>query len=156
MEKMKHVGTFHSVDNVLYKITELEAQGYPKKDIYAVSNVQDNFDMLRADAELNLLVVENRNLLDHTKELFIGKHRMLQVFEEMGFSEQEALLYFDELKEGGVALFIEARWNGPATDEMMDSQMERGISGEPLDGQRDEGKVYLNENTVPRIDTTNL
>lgn len=156
MEKMKHVGTFHSVETVLYKITELEAQGYPKKEIYAVSNVQDHFEMLRTDAEVNLLDVESRNLLDHTRELFHGKDRMLQVFNEMGFSEQQAKSYYEELKEGGVALFIEERWKGPTNETLMDSRVERGIGGEPLDGQPEEGKVYLNEDTVPRIDTTNL
>lgn len=33
MEKMKYVGTFHSIDTVLAKIVELESQGYPKNNI---------------------------------------------------------------------------------------------------------------------------
>ncbi|MEK3936239.1 general stress protein [Sporosarcina sp. FSL W7-1349] len=156
MEKMRHVGTFHSIDTVLAKIVELESQGYPKNNIYAVSNVQDNFDMLQADAEVNLMDLSKRSLLDHTRELFVGKGRMLQAFEEMGFSEQQAQAYYNELEEGGVALFIEARWSGPGSSIMMDSQAERGISGETLDGQADDGKVHQNENTVPKINTTNL
>lgn len=156
MEKMRHVGTFHSIDTVLAKIVELESQGYPKNNIYAVSNVQDNFDMLQADAEVNLMDLSKRSLLDHTRELFVGKDRMFQVFEEMGFSEQQAQAYYNELEEGGVALFIESRWNDPGSSAMMDSQVERGINGEPLDGQAGEGNVHQNENTVPKINTTNL
>ncbi|BAQ09608.1 type II restriction enzyme, methylase subunits [Bacillus sp. OxB-1] len=100
--------------------------------------------------------LSKRSLLDHTRELFVGKDRMFQAFEEMGFSEQQAQAYYNELKEGGVALFIEARWSGPGSSSMMDSQAERGISGEPLDGQADNGKVHQDENTVPKINTTNL
>jgi len=158
MEKMKHVGTFHSIDTVLAKIVELESQGYPKNNIYAVSNVQDNFDMLEADAEVNLMDLSKRSLLDHTRELFVGKDRIFQAFEEMGFSEQQAQAYYNELKEGGVALFIEFRWSGPGPSPsiMMDSQAERGISGEPLDGQADDGKAHQSENTIPKINTINL
>ena len=36
MENKKYIGTFYSINTVLYKITELKAQGYDESDMYAV------------------------------------------------------------------------------------------------------------------------
>jgi len=38
----KHIGILHSIDTLIYKITELTAQGYKDNDMYAVTNNVDN------------------------------------------------------------------------------------------------------------------
>ncbi len=38
----KYIGTFHSIDTLIYKITELTAQGYKDNDMYAVTSNVEN------------------------------------------------------------------------------------------------------------------
>ncbi|MFC5589552.1 hypothetical protein ACFPRA_11670 [Sporosarcina soli] len=138
----KHVGTFHSVDTVLYKITELGSQGFAENQIYGVSGVDDMIAMLEGETEI---VLKGGNGNEHVKDILM----------RMGFSKQQAEVYFEEVKDGGVALFVEdEQFDSNGRREEMDSSAEIGFSGEQLDGQNHQQQVI--ENTVPRIDTRNL
>ena len=75
MSNWKHAGTFHSVDTVLYKITELKAQGYKENQINGVSGIEDNLTMLYGKTRIEL---QGGNGEDH----------VLDVFARMGFSGQ--------------------------------------------------------------------
>jgi len=144
MSNWKHAGTFHSVDTVLYNITELKAQGYKENQINGVSGIEDNLTMLHRETRIEL---QGGNGEDH----------VLDVFARMGFSEQTAKAYFHEVKDGGVALFVEDLLPHSNDDEMeMDSAAERGPSGEQLNGQDEQQQILENVDTVPRIDTRNL
>ena len=75
----------------------------------------------------------------------------------MGFSGQTAKAYFHEVKDGGVALFVEDLLPHSNDAEMeMDSAAELGLSGEQLNGQDDQQQILENVDTVPRINTRNL
>ena len=144
MSNWKHAGTFHSVDTVLYKITELKAQGYKENQINGVSGIEDNLTMLHGKTRIEL---QGGNGEDH----------ILDVFARMGFSGQTAKAYFHEVKDGGVALFVEDLLpHSNDADMEMDSAAERGLSGEQLNGQDDQQQILENVNTVPRINTRNL
>ncbi|MCG7334796.1 general stress protein [Sporosarcina sp. ACRSM] len=144
MAMKKHVGTFHSIDTVLYKITELGSKGYVENQIYGVSGVDDMIAMLEGETEIML---QGGN----------GEERVRDIFRRMGFSEQQAEAYFEEVKDGGVALFVEdEHTDSNGMQEEMDSSAEVGFSGEQLDGQDREQQLIENTETVPRIDTKNL
>jgi len=155
MEKKKFIGTFHSIDTVLYKITEMTAQGYVESDMYVVTNAEDTISMLRGQTEAELLDVTNGNWLSRFKLFLSGEEPILKDFKSMGFSEEQSRDYYNEVKNGGVALFVEDRASNNQTtgqgSEEMDSRNERSLSGEQLDG--------LDSNqpdTVPRLNTNNL
>lgn len=135
MAAMQYEGTFYSVDNVLYKITELEAQGYEKKHMCAVSNVNDDLKMLKDDSEIEVIGIRDDSLWDHTRRLFNSKDEMLTIFIKMGFDKQQAKSFYNDLKEGGVALFVKA------------------LTAEERGALEDEQAA---DQTVPRINTTGL
>ena len=144
MSNWKHAGTFHSVDTVLYKITELKAQGYKENQINGVSGIEDTLTMLHGKTRIEL---QGGNGEDH----------VLGVFARMGFSGQAAKEYFHEVKDGGVALFVEDLLpHSNDVDMEMDSDAERRLSGELLNGQDEQEQILENVDTVPRIDTRNL
>lgn len=151
MENKKYIGTFHSIDTVLYKITELKVQGYDESDMYVVTNEEDNISMLRGQTDAELLGTADDNWLDRFKLFLGGEEPILNAFSRMGFSEQQSRDYYNEVKNGGVALFVKSK----ALDEM-DSSTERGLSGEPLDGQGGNQQMIDNDGTVPRLNTRNL
>ncbi|WP_194841604.1 general stress protein [Sporosarcina obsidiansis] len=157
MADKQYAGTFHSVDNVLYKITELEAQGYKKRHMCAVSNVRDDLKILENDTEIELIGIQEGSLWDHTRRLFNSKDEMLTIFIKMGFSKQESKTFYNDLKEGGIALFVDK-----LTDEERaksidphDSASQQTTSGESLEGDPNQevGSPIPNS---PRIDTNNL
>ena len=84
-----------------------------------------------------------------------GDEHLKDILMHMGFSKQQAELYFEEVKDGGIALFVEdEQFDLNGRREEMDSSAEIGFSGEQLDGQNHQQQVI--ENTVPRINTRNL
>ena len=155
MEKKKFIGTFHSIDTVLYKITEMTAQGYVESEIYAVTKAEDTISMLKGQTEAELLGVANGNWLSRFKLFLSGEEPILKAFESMGFSEQQSRDYYNEVKNGGVALFVEDRASNNQTTGQspveMDSRDERSVSGEQLDGLDSS-----QPDTVPRLNTNNL
>ena len=148
MENKKHIGTFHSIEALLYKITELTTRGYKDSDMYAVTNVEDNVSMFRGQAEMEPSGVAADNWLNRFKLFLSGDEVILDTFVRMGFSEQQSRVFYDETKAGGIALFVDA----PNQDEIiseMDSSAERGLSGEQLDGQEKTSQQII-DNTVPQ------
>ena len=157
MADKQYEGTFHSVDNVLYKITELEAQGYKKNHISAVSNLRDEMKMLEGDTEIELIGIQDGSLLDHTRRLFNRKDEMLTIFIKMGFSKQESKIFYNDLKDGGIAMFVDKLTNEERAQSVNqhDSAGEHTDSGENLDSQSND----IGENPIPnspRIGTDQL
>lgn len=145
MNNKKHVGTFYSVDTVLYKVTELEAQGYAENQICGVAGIDDMIAMLQGETEIEL---QGGN----------GESSVLEAFLRMGFSKQQAHTYFQEVKDGGIALFVEdvKPVGAKGSIDEMDSAVELSRSGEQLDGQNEQQQLIENEETIPRINTENL
>lgn len=144
MASKKHVGTFYSMELVLYKVIELGSQGYGENQIYGVSGNDDMMAMLQGETGI---VLQGGN----------GEEQVQDVFVRLGFSKEQAKRYFEEVKDNGVALFVEDEQiglDGPQVE--MDSAAEFGLSGEQLDGQDNSQQMLENPRTVPRIDTKNL
>lgn len=163
MGNKKYISTFDSIDALLYKITELTTRGYKESDMYAVTNVADNVSMLRGKADAELRGVSVENGLKRFKPILSGEEPILDAFARMGFSEQLSRVYYNEIKAGGIALFVDIpnqnqsrarHLNESGITSEMDSSVEQGPSGEQLDGQ-DASQQIIN-NAVPRIDTRNL
>ncbi len=166
MGNKKYIGIFHSIDTVLYKITEL-MEGYEGGEIYVVTIAEDTISMLRGQTNVKLLDAANENGLQQTKLIWGDKGPLLDAFERMGFSEQQSRDYYDLVKNGGILLFVEDKSDiqGNQSNERhrdsgvldeMDSSGERGLSGEQLDGQDEYQQIVDNDGTVPRLNTDNL
>ena len=140
MADKKYEGTFHSVDSVLYKITELEAQGFKKHHMCAVSNVRDDLKVLESDAEIELIGIQEGSLWDHTRRLFNSKDEMLTIFIKMGFTKQESKAFYNDLKEGGIALFVDRLSDEERAQSVdpHDSAGQQTGSGESLSGDANE------------------
>lgn len=157
MADKQYVGTFHSVDSVLYKITELEAQGFKKYHMCAVSNVRDDLKVLESDSEIELIGIQEGSLWDHTRRLFNSKDEMLTIFIKMGFTKQESKTFYNDLKEGGIALFVDHLTDEERAQSVdpHDSAGQQTDSGENLDNDPNE-KVGNPIPNSPRIGTDQL
>ncbi|PIC69979.1 hypothetical protein CSV77_10880 [Sporosarcina sp. P16b] len=154
MANKQYVGTFHSVDNVLYKITELEAKGFKKYHMCVVSNVRDDLKVLESDSEIEIIGIQEGPLWDHTRRLFNSKDEMLTIFIKMGFTKLESKTFYNDLKEGGMALFVDQLTDEERAQSVdpHDSARQQTESGENLDSDPNEGVGNPIPNS-PRIGT---
>lgn len=165
MEK-RYVGTLNKIDAALYKITELTSQGYSEEQIHAVANTDDDLAQLRRQTFVALDGREEESFLDRFKGMFIDEHpKQQRIFEEMGFSAQEAESIYNEMKDGGIALFVdnvkpdismEGRGAGEVEDTERDSRAQMTDSGEILSNDEFLQPRDDNAGTVPRINTDHL
>lgn len=149
MTNKKFVGSFHSIDTVLYKAIELKAQGYSENDIYIFSREQDNISMLRGQLNVELHGVYGENWHEGLNELLGINGQARNAFKGMGFSDEESAHYYDELENGSFGIFVDG--NVENQRFKADSSVEISESGELLDSQNDNEQV-----TTPRINTEKL
>lgn len=168
MKQKRYVGTFHSIDNVLVKVTELKSLGYTKDEIFAVSNSDDNDRMLEGQTDIVLATKEQDSFFGRLKFFFTDDQPAKEAFEQLGFNEQQTQAFYNEVKDGGVALFVlddpksprhkhSEETAGATKGTESDSASQLSDSGAPLENA-DEEEVQADENAgrYPRINTNNL
>ena len=150
----KFVGIFHSIDTVLYKLTEMKANDYEEENIYVFSCEQDNISMLDGQTKINL----NGSYGEDWKKgfnKFLGIEEPVDnAFNSMGFSNQESKHYLDEVENGGIAMFVDNKFTNDPTDA--DSSADISSSGEVLDGQGNDEQLLHSDGTTPRLKTDKL
>ena len=145
----KFIAIFHSIDTVLYKLTELKANGYEEENIYVFSCKQDNISMLDGQTKMNLNGSYGEDWRKGFNEFLGIKEAVFDAFNSTGFSNQESKYYFDEVENGGIAMFVDYKTEA-------DSSAEINQSGEVLDGQGNDEQLLHGDGTTPRMKTENL
>ena len=145
MKQKEFVGTYYSIDTVFHKIVELTSQGYAESDIYAITQEQDNISMLQGKTDIDLSGGDEDNWMDRFKVFLSGEEPLFHELKKMGFSEEDAQKYTNEVKDGGINLFVDL--NTVETD----SYTELDRNGQAFDSQ-----VEIEEVTIPRTNTENL
>ncbi|QTD40348.1 general stress protein [Sporosarcina sp. Te-1] len=143
-----YVGTFHSIDSALYKITQLKSEGYEESAIHAVTNSEDELAQLRNQTYVVVAGREDENFLSRFKAFVVGDDET--AMKRMDDQMQE------EIRNGGIALFVEGEPKGRDGSAERDSQAALSESGEPLQNDADFQPRNDNEGTVPRLNTDGL
>jgi hypothetical protein len=154
MSHRKFIGIFHSIDTVLYKLMEMKANGYEEGDIYVFSCEQDNISMLDGQTKMNLTGSYGEDWRKGFNAFLGIEEPVFNAFNTMGFSNQESKHYFDEVENGGIAMFVDTTFGDNATEA--DSSAEVNQSGEVLDGLGSGEQLLHSDGTTPRMKTENL
>ena len=109
MADKKFVGTFQNETEVLNKIDELKIQGYSDNDIYIVTNDTDQLSIVRGETDVELRTPEG-NWMDKFMAFLSGDEPVKGAFTKMGFSEEESNRYFNEVKAGGILLYVDQEY----------------------------------------------
>jgi uncharacterized protein (TIGR02271 family) len=119
MADKNFVGTFQNETEVLNKIDELKTQGYSDNDIYIVTNDADKLSIVRGETDVDLRTPEG-NWMDKFIAFLSGDEPVKGAFTNMGFSENESNRYFNEIKAGGILLYVDREYGNlygnPETD----------------------------------------
>ncbi|KAA0955506.1 YsnF/AvaK domain-containing protein [Sporosarcina sp. ANT_H38] len=109
MADKKYVGTFQNETEVLNKIYELKTQGYSDNDIYIVTNDTDKLSIVRGETDVDLRTPKG-NLKDKFIAFLTGDESVKGEFTNMGFTEEESNRYFNEVKAGGILLYVDPEY----------------------------------------------
>lgn len=99
------IGILHTEDQILNKIAKLKMQGYSENHIYVVANDIDSLPTVRRQTHVNIRVPEG-SWLDQLKSFLDGDEPVTGAFKHMGFSKEEALRFYKEVKSGGILLYV--------------------------------------------------
>lgn len=106
MSDKKFVGTFQSELEVLDKIDELKLQGFSEHDIYVVTNNKDSLSMVHGRTDVDLRSAEG-NWMDKFKAFITGDEPVKSALKDMNFTEEESERYYNEVKNGGILLYVD-------------------------------------------------
>ncbi|MHA6260105.1 general stress protein [Sporosarcina sp. CAU 1771] len=106
MADKKYIGTFESEQAVLDKIEELKAYGFSEDDMYIVTNDKDSLSMVQGQTDVDLRTSEG-NWMDRFRAFINGDDPVRAAFKSMGFNEEASTAYYNEVKRGGVLLYVD-------------------------------------------------
>lgn len=131
MADKKFIGVFHSEYEVLDQIAALEVQGISENAIYLITNDTDSLSMVQGRTDVDMRTSEG-NWLDKFKAFLTGDEPVMAAFTNMGFTEEQSTLYYNEAKKGGILLFVDRDFNHIAHDYVAQNQ-ETGYLNEHVD-----------------------
>ncbi|WP_438313040.1 general stress protein [Sporosarcina sp. FA9] len=126
MADKKVIGIYQSEHEVLDKIDELRVQGFSENDIYVVTSDTESLSMVRGRTGVDLRSAEG-NWMDRFMAFLSGDEPVKAAFANMGFTEEESAHYYNEVKRGGILLYVDRDYNHLAYNH------EPGIVNEHLD-----------------------
>lgn len=109
MGNKKYVGSFQTENDVLNKIAELKDLGYKENDIYVITNNLDTLSIVRGLTDVDLKSSEG-SWLDRFIAFLSGDEPVKSAFNHMGFTEEESERYFNEVKNGGLLLYVDQEY----------------------------------------------
>ncbi|MBO0589470.1 YsnF/AvaK domain-containing protein [Sporosarcina sp. E16_8] len=109
MADKKFVGTFQNETEILNKIDQLKIQGYSDNDIYIVTNNTDTLSIVRGETDVDLRTPEG-NWMDKFIAFLSGDEPVKGAFTNMGFTAEESNRHFDEVKAGGILLYVDREY----------------------------------------------
>ncbi len=109
MADKKFVGTFPTETEVLKKIDELRTLGYKENDIYVVTNDENSLTIVRGQTNVSLQEAEG-NWWDRFVAFLSGDEPVKTAFTHMGFTNEEATRYYNEVKNGNILLYVDREY----------------------------------------------
>lgn len=103
----KRYGFFGGQMEVRDKIEELKNNGYPSDNIYIIAKDNEQINALRSFSEVHFSTEQDGDWIDKFKEMFAGNPSLKNVFEEMGFSRDEAEEFNRRIESGEIFLFAD-------------------------------------------------
>lgn len=138
--EMKYVGTFHSVDVALDKITQLKSEGYAESDIHAVAHREDELAQLQNQSHVRVVSRDNHQFMNSS---------------DAEDAKTVSARLDEDIRNGGIVLFVDGDSKNDGQIEH-DSQAALSESGESLQNDADYQPRNDNEGTVPRLNTDGL
>lgn len=107
--KDNNIEVFHNQLEAMIRIKELKENGYKEEDMYIISGEENNVSMLRGSTDV-MIKEEEGSLLDRFKSFLKGQDSITEAFTRMGLSDENREFYHNEVKNGGIILYIDKNY----------------------------------------------
>lgn len=105
----KVIGVFHSEEEAIRKIDELEAQGVDASDIYAVAQEENDISMVRGQTNVDVRSAGG-NWFDRFVGFITGEEPVREAMRNMGLSGPDMDRYYQEIGDGGILLYVDKEY----------------------------------------------
>ena len=106
MADKKFIGSFHSEFDVLDEIEALKVQGVSENHMYVVTNDTERLSMVQGRTDVDLKSTEG-NWIDRFKAFMTGDETVMAAFTNMGYKDEEATRFYNDIKQGAILLFVD-------------------------------------------------
>ena len=103
----KRYGFYGGQMEVQDKIEELKNNGYPGDNLYVIAKNNEQINALRSNSEVHFSTEQDGDWIDKFKEMFADSYSLRNVFEEMGFSRDQAVDFDRRIENGEIFLFAD-------------------------------------------------
>lgn len=121
MADKRFIGTFQSEHEVLDKIESLKSQGFAEDDIYVVTNDTESLSIVRGRTDVDLKSSEG-GWMDRFMAFISGDEPVMAAFTNMGFTEEESTVFYNEVKRGRILLYVDGDYNHIAHEPIASHQ----------------------------------
>ncbi|PKK39344.1 hypothetical protein ABB02_01577 [Clostridiaceae bacterium JG1575] len=101
----KNIESFRSPEEVLQRVAELKRQGFRESDIHVYAKDDSHLQSIRNVETLE--EDQDKSLWDRFKEFISGEDTFEDIFDRMGFTEEERSDYMKELEGGAILLYVQ-------------------------------------------------
>lgn len=138
----KIIGIFHSEEEAIRKVEELEKQGYDASDIYAVAKDEDNISMVRGRTNIDIKSTGG-NWFDRFVGFITGEEPVREALHHAGLDGPEMDDYYNEIDNGGILLYVDKDYG-----RMYDSTKDR-MDDDPVNVRNVDAEIHTEANVVP-------
>ncbi|VEF46895.1 stress response protein [Bacillus freudenreichii] len=141
----KVIGVFHSEEDAIRKVEELEAQGCDVSDIYAVAKDEDDISMVRGRTNIDVRSTGG-NWFDRFVGFLTGEEPVREALHNVGLTGPEMDEYYHEIDDGGILLYVDKEY-----DSMSGSTI-RNMDEDPTDVHNVDSEMHTEANFVPHTE----
>lgn len=103
----KRYGFFNGQMEVQDKIEELKNSGYSYDNLYVIAKNNEQINALRSNPDVHFSTEQDGDWIEKFKDIFGGNYSLRNVFEEMGFSREDAEDFDRRIENGEIFLFAD-------------------------------------------------
>lgn len=144
----KLIGFFDGQIEVLDKINELKSQGHSEDDIYIIALRSEQLAMLQGQTKAHFSTEAGGDWMDNFKSLFSGEASLKNAFNHMGFEQDDADAYYQQVENGKILLYVDSGIDS-SVDNRPSSKSDIPLNNERPSSAKD---IHINdENTEEHL-----
>ncbi|WHY81942.1 YsnF/AvaK domain-containing protein [Siminovitchia fortis] len=143
------IGIFHSEEEAIRKVEELETQGYDASDIYAVAKDEDDVSMVRGRTNIDVKS-KGGNWFDRFVGFITGEEPVREALHNAGLDGPEMDDYYHEIDNGGILLYVDKEYG------RIHDSLEEHMNDNPMNVHNADTEMHTESNFVPHseVDAT--
>lgn len=111
-------GVFYNERDLLAKINDLQAKGYPDEDMFVVVKDENVLSVVRGRTEVHVEAT-HVSFADRFRGFLSGESPVRDALTHMGLSEDQADQHYTEVENGGMLLYVDRSFAQRITDSSM-------------------------------------